>query len=118
MAVVGIAHGLAVGLRDGDQTAGVVTLVEGVALCRGDSSEKSQLVVGIRLRLFARVVRRQDIARAVVGDEKKGSGCDWLLAPWCLFGYLIRTHGTVPYVLVSVFTIAVDRCRKQMTSSK
>ncbi len=67
MAVVGIAHGLAIGLRDGDQAAGVVVLVEGIALRRRDSGQQAKLVVSIRLGLFARVVRRKDVAGLVVG---------------------------------------------------
>ena len=74
MAVVGIAHGLAIGLRDGDQAAGVVVLVEGIALRRRDSGEKPQLVIRIGLGLLTRVVRREDVAGLVVGIENQGAG--------------------------------------------
>ena len=76
MAVVGITHRLAIGLRDGDQAARFVVLVEGIAFRRGDSGEKPQLVIGIGLGLLARVVRREDIARAVIGNENLGAGSD------------------------------------------
>ena len=74
MAVVGITHGLAVRLRDRDQTAGIVVLVEGIALRRGDGGEEPQLVIGIGLGLLTRVVRREDVARAVIGHENHGAG--------------------------------------------
>ena len=74
MAVVGIAHGLAIGLGDGEQTARLVVLVEGIALRRRDGGEEPQLVIRIGLGLLARVVRREDIARAVIGHENHGAG--------------------------------------------
>ena len=74
MAVVGIAHGLAIGLRDGDQAAGVVVLVEGIALRRRDSGQQAELVIRIGLGLLARVVRREDVAGLVVGIENQGAG--------------------------------------------
>ena len=74
VAVVGITHGLAVRLRDGDQTAGVVVLEERIALRHGNGGEKPQLVIRIGLGLFARVVRRERVAGLVVGIENQGAG--------------------------------------------
>ena len=67
VAVVGITHGLAVRLRDRDQTAGIVVLVEGIALRRGDGGEEPQLVIRIGLGLLPGIVRRKNIAGLVVG---------------------------------------------------
>ena len=61
-----IADGIAVGLRDGDQAARLVVLIEGIALRRRDSGEKPQPVIGVRLGLLARVVRREHVASLVV----------------------------------------------------
>ena len=74
VAVVGIAHGLAIGLGNGEQAARVVILVEGIALRCGDGGQQAKLVVSIRLGLFARVVRRKNIAGLVVGIENQGAG--------------------------------------------
>ena len=48
-------------------TSGVVVLVEGIALRRGDGGKKPQLVIRIGLGLLSGIVRREDIARAVIG---------------------------------------------------
>lgn len=74
MAVVGVADGLAARLRDGEQTAGVVVLVEGIALRRRDSGQQAELVIRIRLRLLPGIIRREDVARAVIGDENQDAG--------------------------------------------
>lgn len=68
-------------LVDRDPTAGVVVPVEGIAILRSDGGKQAKLVIGIGLGLLACVVRRQDIARAVIGDENQDAGSDLLLVP-------------------------------------
>ena len=87
---------------DGEQTAGAVILVEGIALRCRDSGEKPQLVIGIGLGLLPRVVRRKDIARAVIGVENHGAGSG--LAPRAvayLFScYLLHGAKILPLLLI------------------
>ena len=56
MAVVGIVHGLAVRLGDGEEAAGIVVLVLRHALGGGDGGQQTDFVIGMFLRLLPGVV--------------------------------------------------------------